>query len=448
MSIALALLKKPAVLLLDEPTSGLDAAASAHVMGYIRDLAKLYNIIVIATIHQPSSQIYSSFDKVLLLSKGRTAFFGSPLGSVEYFDKVLNLPIPALSNPAEFVIDAINSEFTEEEKVNNILESWNDNNEKNITLCSISETLPNKNLAELTSLLQLYYVFKRQCYIIVKDPMVYSGRAVMYLTMCVFFAVIYVHSRVRNQDQIFDRLWITIWFMGTPTSLGVVAVYAFNEEYKTITKEVKNGMFSIFSYILSSFLLQLPAMFLLALFSVGIPGFGIIDLYATNFLPIICLYACLYSSFESIARLFSVSFDNSLLGMLSYLNCWFTSFLFAGIVIPEDHVIWPFRVFFYLFPLKWGIPAIQYMDAIDATYNGAYLCDDITRTDCLFHYDSNNNPILPGWTCSATPNELYNKLGMNSTIFYILLFNKYIIIIIIIIAKVVMVTMANKCLNH
>ena len=212
MSIALALLKKPAVLLLDEPTSGLDAAASAHVMGYIRDLAKSYNIIVIATIHQPSSQIYSSFDKVLLLSKGRTAYFGSPSGSVEYFKNVLNLPIPALSNPAEFVIDAINSEFTEEEKVNNILESWNDNNNEKDICYSISETLPNKNLAELTSLLQLYYVFKRQCYIIVKDPMVYSGRAVMYLMMCIFFAVIYVHSRVRNQDQIFDRLWITIWY--------------------------------------------------------------------------------------------------------------------------------------------------------------------------------------------------------------------------------------------
>jgi hypothetical protein len=79
-------------------------------------------------------------------------------------------------------------------------------------------------------------------------------------------------------------------------------------------------------------------------------------------------------------------------------------------VIPESHVIWPFRVAFYIFPLKWGIPAIQYLDSIDATYNGAYLCDDVTRTDCLFHY-KNNVPILPGWTCSTTPNGVYNKLG-------------------------------------
>ena len=394
---------------LDEPTSGLDSAASFHCMNYIRDLAKAYNIIVIATIHQPSSHIYSSFHKVLLLSTGRTAYFGTPKGSCKYFDTVLKLPIPHLSNPAEFVIDAINSEFTEVEKVSLILDTWNDQKETYISYIT-SESLPSKP-TELSKLLQLYYVFKRQIYIILKDPMVYSGRALMYLIMCVFFAVIYVHSRVRDQNQIFDRLWILIWFMGTPTSLGVVAVYAFNEEYKTILKETKNGMFSIYSYVLSAFILQLPAMFVLALFSVGIPGFAIIDFYAPNFLTIICLYACIYSSFESIARLFSVAFDNSLLGMLSYLNCWFTSFLFAGIVIPEDHVIWPFRVFFFIFPLKWGIPGIAFLDAIDANYNGAYLCEDVSRTDCLFHYNSHNEPIMPGWTCTTTPNGLYNKLG-------------------------------------
>ena len=70
LSIGLALLKRPAVLLLDEPTSGLDAAASSAVIRYIKELAVAFKIIVITTIHQPSSLIYHSFERVLLLSQG------------------------------------------------------------------------------------------------------------------------------------------------------------------------------------------------------------------------------------------------------------------------------------------------------------------------------------------------------------------------------------------
>lgn len=33
---------------------------------------------VICTIHQPSSEVYAMFDKILLMSDGRTAFLGSP----------------------------------------------------------------------------------------------------------------------------------------------------------------------------------------------------------------------------------------------------------------------------------------------------------------------------------------------------------------------------------
>jgi len=103
LSVAIALLKKPAVLLLDEPTSGLDSASSSHVMRYISDLAVSQNIIVICTIHQPSSAIYSSFQRVLLLSAGRTAFLGSPERSVSYYASI-GYDTPKNTNPAEFLL--------------------------------------------------------------------------------------------------------------------------------------------------------------------------------------------------------------------------------------------------------------------------------------------------------------------------------------------------------
>ena len=157
--------------------------------------------------------------------------------------------------------------------------------------------------------------------------------------------------------------------------------------------------------MISASTIQLPMLFILAIFSVGIPGFAICGLWAPNFLPIICSYATVYISYECVARALSVAFDDALLGMLSYLNIWFTSFLFAGMVIPETTVIWPFRVFFTILPLKWGIQNVAYLDVIDATYSGAYPCDPAVRTDCLM---APGDSI--GWTCTQTPGGNFNPL--------------------------------------
>ena len=63
-----------ALIFLDEPTSGLDAAAAFQVMSFVGELAKDLNIMVVATIHQPSSTVFNSFHGTLLLSDGRVVF--------------------------------------------------------------------------------------------------------------------------------------------------------------------------------------------------------------------------------------------------------------------------------------------------------------------------------------------------------------------------------------
>ena len=69
VSIALQLLMDPHVLLLDEPTSGLDSTTAFHIMENLHALAKRGRT-VIATIHQPASEIFNLVDRVLLLSRG------------------------------------------------------------------------------------------------------------------------------------------------------------------------------------------------------------------------------------------------------------------------------------------------------------------------------------------------------------------------------------------
>lgn len=397
LSIGLALLKKPKVMLLDEPTSGLDAAASYHVMNYIKSLAKEFDIAVIATIHQPSSYLYSNFDRVMLLSQGRTAFFGTPARSLEYF-KAIGHTIPEHSNPAEFLLDVINNEFTDPAQVKIVLDLWEEKKSSEESANTAYEYTPltTDGLTQLSIWTQFGYVFNKQTRIVSVDPMIYLGRGIMFLFACSFFAVVYIEARIRDQDQALNRLWASMWFMGVPTSLGVVAVYAFNEEFKTVKKEIKNGMYHVNAYLLSSFAIQVPALIVLALFAIAIPGFAMLNFYGPNFVPIIGLYACVFFTYEAIARALSVAFDNPLMGMLNFLQIWFTSFLFAGVMIPEDMVIWPLRIFCYILPLKWGIASIAYLDANEEKYRSAHPCPYPTDPACLTH---DGDSI--GWKCDS-----------------------------------------------
>ena len=84
-------IKQPKLLFLDEPTSGLDAAAAVNIMVFVKELAKAENLIVVATIHQPSSKVYAGFDQVMILSGGREAYCGDARETMVYFEVKLFL---------------------------------------------------------------------------------------------------------------------------------------------------------------------------------------------------------------------------------------------------------------------------------------------------------------------------------------------------------------------
>jgi ABC transport system ATP-binding/permease protein len=85
LNIALELIREPSVLFLDEPTSGLSSRDSENLMDLLRDLT-LKGKLVFTVIHQPSSEIFKMFDKVIILDQGGCmAYFGNPVDSVIYF---------------------------------------------------------------------------------------------------------------------------------------------------------------------------------------------------------------------------------------------------------------------------------------------------------------------------------------------------------------------------
>jgi ABC transport system ATP-binding/permease protein len=85
LNIALELVREPLILFLDEPTSGLSSRDSENLMDLLRDMT-LKGKLVFTVIHQPSSEIFKMFDKIIILDQGGCmAYYGNPVDSVIYF---------------------------------------------------------------------------------------------------------------------------------------------------------------------------------------------------------------------------------------------------------------------------------------------------------------------------------------------------------------------------
>jgi len=88
LNIALELIREPSVLFVDEPTSGLSSRDSENVMDLLKQLS-LTGKLVIVVIHQPSSDIFKLFDKLLLLDiGGYPVYYGNPSESLIYFKRL------------------------------------------------------------------------------------------------------------------------------------------------------------------------------------------------------------------------------------------------------------------------------------------------------------------------------------------------------------------------
>ncbi|KAI5861019.1 ABC drug exporter AbcA [Durotheca rogersii] len=110
LSIAVEMVARPELLLfLDEPTSGLDSQTAWSICTLLRKLAD-HGQTILCTIHQPSSQLFDMFDRLLLLDReGSTLFFGDigPGGStlINFFESHGARKCRPQENPAEWMLD-------------------------------------------------------------------------------------------------------------------------------------------------------------------------------------------------------------------------------------------------------------------------------------------------------------------------------------------------------
>uniref|UniRef100_A0A0K0EWC0 ATP-binding cassette sub-family G member 2 (inferred by orthology to a human protein) n=1 Tax=Strongyloides venezuelensis TaxID=75913 RepID=A0A0K0EWC0_STRVS len=103
LAFATEILTNPSILFCDEPTTGLDSHMASQVVKTLNKLSKTTKKTIICTIHQPSSEVFESFDRVIFLALGEVAFQGPPSCAIGFFSYI-GFSFPSHCNPADLFI--------------------------------------------------------------------------------------------------------------------------------------------------------------------------------------------------------------------------------------------------------------------------------------------------------------------------------------------------------
>jgi ABC-type multidrug transport system ATPase subunit len=279
VSVAAQLISAPKILFLDEPTSGLDSEASLNVMSFVKSVTKANGLIVISSIHQPSTTTFELFDKLLLLSRGKTCYFGALDGIRSYFEGI-GFPLPLYANPADYLLSITNIDFERnaeaaKEKLATIHDAWKHSSQakdlaaakhadmaaSNTPLTSASKISQGHNFISTSfTLLHRSFIKSR------RDVVVYGLRFIMYLGFAILLGTVWLRLPP-NQTSIQPYTNCIFFASAFMSFMAVVYVPAFVEDRAVYAKDRANGLYGSAAFMLSNFLVGLPYLFLITLVS-------------------------------------------------------------------------------------------------------------------------------------------------------------------------------------
>ena len=269
--IASELVLFPSVLILDEPTSGLDSSMAKSVMNLLKEV-KGYGVTIIASIHQPSFEMFKSFDRLILMQDGNFVYSGKTEDSVNYFSSI-GFQIPKQVNPPEFFMkllrieDRNNLSNEETEIVNKLLKSFQERGQTWNDIDPISY--------QNSDLMQIFYeksLMKSVKFLLWRELLNYRRnpfQSTMKVVQVFFFAVLVdlIFNNLGYDSEGIDNrrgalVFIMFVLMFIP-SFGMTMGIA--GERFIILKEIKEGLYSIHSYLITKIFVEIPAMIMIVL---------------------------------------------------------------------------------------------------------------------------------------------------------------------------------------
>jgi hypothetical protein len=165
-------------------------------------------LLVIASIHQPSTATFDLFDRLLLLSHGQTTYDG-PVANVQSHFASLAFEMPLYTNPAEYLLQLVNTDFapdqaTAKRELDTMITAWEKSTETKEAIREIGdahsskstfdghlELGPNKLLIPIT--LTHRSIIKAH-----RDLIAYGIRVAMYIGLAIMMGTVWLRL---GEDQ-------------------------------------------------------------------------------------------------------------------------------------------------------------------------------------------------------------------------------------------------------
>ncbi|KAJ3271639.1 hypothetical protein HDV01_006509 [Terramyces sp. JEL0728] len=340
VSIGIELVTNPHILFLDEPTSGLDAFNAYNTIKTLKDLAKQENKLILMTIHQPRTDILDLFDKILLLSIGKTMWFGSTPDAVTHFEN-LGYRLPPKTNPSDYFIDIITIDQRGQEQREASLKRIE---EFEKAFKSIQQSSPAAQLATSGTSKQIhwpsswlgefYVILHRYMINMTRDkstPIATIGQATVNL---VLVSLLYANTS-NDMAGIQNRIGVFL-FLGMTLTFGNVIpiINAFPETKRLIKRERAAGSYRSSSAYFAKVVSTLPLILLVAIL-LGAPLYWIIGLYnnlANYFTFIFILFLQAFTA-NSMGLLIGSAVPNTSVGLIVTPMVLVIFVLFSGIFL-------------------------------------------------------------------------------------------------------------------
>eukprot|EP00095_Tigriopus_kingsejongensis_P006324 maker-scaffold411_size179879-snap-gene-0.27 protein:Tk06324 transcript:maker-scaffold411_size179879-snap-gene-0.27-mRNA-1 annotation:"abc subfamily abcg" len=93
------------IVVLDEPTKGMDIFDAFFMIEYLRQWASRGRIVMM-TIHPPTYEILTMISRIVMISLGKTIYFGKRRELLPYFS-FIEYPCPSYKNPSDYYLDLV-----------------------------------------------------------------------------------------------------------------------------------------------------------------------------------------------------------------------------------------------------------------------------------------------------------------------------------------------------
>ncbi|XP_028399573.1 protein white-like isoform X2 [Dendronephthya gigantea] len=268
LSFASEILTDPPLLFVDEPTSGLDSFMAQTVVATLHSLSQQGKTIL-ATIHQPSSEVYQMFDNIILLADGRLAYVGSREDAVPYFERI-GYQCPINYNPADYFVQILafipEKEEESKERIKFLCDKHDEGKTSYVKKQPTTERVNSFETKILNSgrryqagwFKQFRVLFYRAMLSAKRDKMVSVIRIMQSLVLGVVVGLIYLRLSY-NQENIQNFAGL-LFFIVTNLSFASLqgVIFVFPVEVPVFLREHKNGMYRTDTYYLAKTLAEVP----------------------------------------------------------------------------------------------------------------------------------------------------------------------------------------------